>query len=259
MTDEPSWDLYRTFAAVLREGSLSGAARSLGLTQPSVGRHIDALEMVVGADLFVRSQRGLSPTDRALAIKPYAELLASAAAALLRTASGDDGTVEGTVRITASEIVGTELLPPILALLRQSHPLLDIELVVTNAVEDLLRRQSDIAVRMVEPRQQALVARRIGVATLGLHANVAYLERRGVPRTLEDLRRYDVIGTDTETPAARRLARLPRVGSRERGIAHRQRRRTARHPSWRRDRRLPCGDRAAGSSSRLRPPGGVLV
>src|SRR5690348_2377290 len=100
MSDEPSWDLYRTFNSVLREGSLSGAARTLGLTQPSVARHIDALEQAVGASLFVRTPRGLSPTDAALELKPFAELLASTSAALLRTAEGRAGQVRGTVRIS---------------------------------------------------------------------------------------------------------------------------------------------------------------
>ena len=100
---EPSWDFYRTFLAVLNEGSLSGAARVLGLTQPTVGRHIDALEAAIGFQLFTRSQHGLSATPAALELRPHAETLSSAAASLLRTASGQGGTVKGTVRVSASE------------------------------------------------------------------------------------------------------------------------------------------------------------
>lgn len=91
MNSEPSWDLYRTLDAVLRTGSLSGAARLLPLTQPSISRHIDALEEAVARDLFVRTQRGLTPTAAALELRPYAELLASTSAALLRTAAGSAG------------------------------------------------------------------------------------------------------------------------------------------------------------------------
>ena len=206
----PDWDLYRTFAAVLREGSLSGAARKLGLTQPSVARHIDTLEAAVGTDLFVRSQRGLIPTDRALALQPYAETLISTTTAMLRMASGGADEVVGTVRVTASEVVGVEHLPPILARLRWKHPALSVELVLSNAVDDLLQRQADIAVRMIEPVQQALVARRVGAVTVGFHAHKDYLERRGTPASLADLAAHDLIGVDTETPAIRAvLSHLP--------------------------------------------------
>src|SRR5215472_2517080 len=110
----PEWSLYRSFLAVLRDRSLSGAARSLNLTQPTLARHIDALERRLGFELFTRSQHGLAPTEAALALVPYAENIASNAAALLRAASGIGSRVKGTVRITASEIVGSEILPPML-------------------------------------------------------------------------------------------------------------------------------------------------
>ena len=206
MKSEPDWNLYRTFLAVAKERSLSGAARSLGLTQPTVARHIEALEEALGANLFLRSQRGLAPTEAALDLKPYAETLASTAAALLRTATGRSGEVRGSVRITASEVVGVEHLPPVLTRLRQRHPGLVIELVLSNAVDDLLQRQADIAVRMVEPTQEALIARRLPPVVLGLHARRSYLERRGTPTAIGDLANHDLIGFDQETPAIRAIA-----------------------------------------------------
>ena len=206
MKSEPDWNLYRTFLAVAKERSLSGAARSLGLTQPTVARHIEALEEALGANLFLRSQRGLAPTEAALDLKPYAETLASTAAALLRTATGRSGEVHGSVRITASEVVGVEHLPPILTRLRQRHPGLVIELVLSNALDDLLQRQADIAVRMVEPTQEALIARRLPPVVLGLHARRSYLERRGTPTAIGDLANHDLIGFDQETPAIRAIA-----------------------------------------------------
>jgi DNA-binding transcriptional LysR family regulator len=210
MDNEPSWDLLRTFAAVMQEGSLSGAARSLGIAQPSVSRHIDELERSLAAKLFVRSQRGLSPTDRALAIAPYAEALSATATALLRAASAPPDAVAGTVRVTASQAVAVGHLPPILAALRREHPRLSIELVPSDALDDLLARRADIAVRMVDPVQQALVARRVGSVTLGLYASQEYLARRGVPGSLEDLAGHDLIGPDTPTPFVRAvLAKLP--------------------------------------------------
>ncbi|WP_119679410.1 LysR family transcriptional regulator [Indioceanicola profundi] len=207
---DPSWDLYRSFLAVLREGSLSGAARALNLTQPTIARHVAMLEDAVGCTLFLRSQRGLAATQAALELQPYAEALAATAAALVRAASGQGDAVRGTVRVTASEVVGAEVLPPILTTLHELHPGLVVELVLSNEVEDILQRDADIAVRMVEPVQQALVVRRIGDIPLGLHAHPAYLARRGTPRTLEELEHHSLIGFDRETPAIRNvLRRMP--------------------------------------------------
>ncbi len=202
---DPDWDLYRTFLAVLRAGSLSAAARDLDLAQPTVARHIESLEAALGLQLFVRSPRGLLPSETALELRPYAEGLAATAAALLRTASGQGGEVRGTVRVSASEVVGVEVLPPILADLHRRHPALEIELALSNTVEDLLRRDADIAVRMVEPAQGALVARKIGRIPLGLHAREDYLQRRGMPASLDDLAQHSLIGFDRPTPAIRSL------------------------------------------------------
>ncbi len=207
MSIDPSWDLYRTFNAVLREGSLSAAARTLGITQPSVSRHIAALEGAVGATLFMRTPRGLSPTDAANELRPYTESLAATSSALLRAASGTAGEVRGTVRISASEIVGTEHLPPILSRLRERHRDLSFEVLLSNAVDDLLQRKADIAVRMVRPEQQALIARRVGILPTGFHAHRDYLARRGTPRTLAQLSQHDLIGYDTETPSVRAVLR----------------------------------------------------
>jgi len=202
---EPDWSLYRSFLAVLREGSLSGAARTLGLTQPTLARHIEALEEAVGFKLFTRSQQGLAATEGALELKPYAESLAATTAAMMRVASGQGRTIKGTVRVSASEIIGAEVLPAIFSSLREQHPQLEIELVLSNAVDNLLRRDADIAVRMVEPAQEALVVKRLGSVTLGLHAHRRYLARAGAPRNLKDLRDHSLIGFDRETPEIRSM------------------------------------------------------
>jgi DNA-binding transcriptional LysR family regulator len=203
MDHEPNWDLYRSFLAVLEAGSLSAAARELGLTQPTLGRHIDALEAALGYALFVRSQHGYLPTEQAMQLKPYALALAATASALLRAATGKLDEPRGTVRVTASEIVACELLPPILTRLQQEYPALHIELAVTNRAQDLLRREADIAVRMVRPAQEALVARRVGAIELGLHAHRDYLARRGTPATLADLPGHAIIGYDHENAFTR--------------------------------------------------------
>jgi DNA-binding transcriptional LysR family regulator len=206
-TSQPGWELYRSFLAVIRERSLSGAARALALTQPTIGRHIDALEEALGLALFTRSQAGLDATEGAIALIPHAEAMASAAEALQRVASGAADDDRGTVRITASEMVGTEVLPECLAAFREAHPRVAIELVLSNRSQDLLRREADIAVRMVRPTQDALLARKIGVINLGLHAHPRYVKTHGVPRDAEELARHPLIGFD-KVPSVRRIDKL---------------------------------------------------
>ena len=184
--------------AVIREGSLSGAARSLGLTQPTVGRHVDALESALGLSLFVRGQRGLAPTDAAIDLMPHAEAMEAAAAALERTVAGETGDDTGTVRVTASEIVGCGVLPRLLAPFRAEHPHIAIELVTSNRVSNLLTREADIAVRMTRPEQLALVAKRVGEVELGLYAHRDYVARRGMPARVEELQQHSVVGFDTD-------------------------------------------------------------
>jgi DNA-binding transcriptional LysR family regulator len=194
----PSWDELRTFVEVSRDGSLSGAARRLGLTQPTVGRHIDALEAALGLTLFTRSPRGLTPTPAALALEPHVEAMATAAAALGRAASGEAAADRGAVRVTASDVIGCEVLPPILAAFHAAHPGIAIELALSNRTADLARGDADIAVRMVRPTQSGLVARRIGASRIGLYAHRDYLARFGEPRSLADLASHCVIGFDRD-------------------------------------------------------------
>jgi DNA-binding transcriptional LysR family regulator len=208
---ESDWSHYRALLAVLREGSLSGAARALGLAQPTLGRQIGELEQSLGAALFLRSPRGLAPTDTARDIAPHAEAMAAAAGAMKRAASGGAGDATGVVRVTASEIVGAEVLPPLLAEFRRAHPGIKIELALSNRVEDLSRGEADIAVRMARPSQQALVARRVGSVGLGLYAHRRYLESAPPIPTLEALASaHALIGFDRETPFLRAfLERMP--------------------------------------------------
>ncbi|HEX5648881.1 MAG TPA: LysR family transcriptional regulator [Steroidobacteraceae bacterium] len=215
MRKEVGWELYRSFLGVLSEGSLSGAARLLGITQPTVGRHISALETSLGFALFTRSQAGLLPTEAALSLRTYAEAMSSTAAALQRAAASQGAGVKGTVRVSASEVVGAELLPPILGEIRDQHPELTIELVLTNRVQDLLRREADIAVRMTPPRQGALVAKRVDPVTLGLHAHRSYLALRGTPRNSAELERHSLIGFDVETPFLRAARKALPMWTRE--------------------------------------------
>jgi DNA-binding transcriptional LysR family regulator len=213
---EPAWDLYRSFLAVLRLGSLSAAARSLGLTQPTVGRHITSLQRALGGRaLFTRSQIGLLPTDAAHKLRPHAENMAAAAAAFVRTGSANVEETGGVVRLAAPDVLGVEVLPGILSDFRAEFPAIVIELSLSNQIADLLRRDADIAVRMVRPQQKALLAKRVGKVALMFYAHRRYLERHGYPDSLEDLPRHTLIGFDRNLPPANFLKTLPLPVTRE--------------------------------------------
>jgi len=195
---EPSWDELRSFQAVLRDRSLSGAARRLGMTQPTLGRHIESLEEALGVALFTRSPRGLTPTGAALNIASHVDDMAAASAALVRAATGEIAPDQGVVRVTASEVIGCEVLPPLLASFRAANPGLVIELALNNRNEDLSRRDADIAVRMGRPTQNNLVAQRIGETRIGLFAHRSYLDAFGAPTNPEDLKAHRLIGYDQD-------------------------------------------------------------
>ena len=191
------WNALRVFAETARRGSLSAAARALGISQPTAGRSVKALEQSLGLDLFLRSPRGLELTDSGAELLEQASAMSRAAARLSLIAEGRSEAVAGTVRITASQVVANYTLPPVIAALRRAEPDIDIELVSSNATDNLLRREADIAVRMYRPTQSGVIARKVCDVPIGAFAGTGYLARAGVPRTIADLEQHDVIGYDT--------------------------------------------------------------
>jgi DNA-binding transcriptional LysR family regulator len=190
------WTLIRSFLAVVEGGSLSAAAKAIGATQPTLSRHIRELETALGVILFTRSAQGLDPTNAALGLVEDARAMGAAAEALNLKAQGRSQHLFGTVRITASVIVANLMLPPILAALRQAEPSIQIEIVASDINQNLMRRDADIAIRMADPTQNALIARKLGDTPIGLFATRAYFDRRGRIATKEDLRHHDLIGLD---------------------------------------------------------------
>jgi DNA-binding transcriptional LysR family regulator len=202
MSDD--WERHRAFLAVLREGSLSGGARRLALAQPTVRRRIADLEAGLGVALFTRAPDGLVPTEAALAMRRHAEAMEIAASAFARGATqGSD--IAGLVRVSASEVIAVEVLPAILGDLRRRHPRLVVALSPTNRNEDLLRREADVAVRMVRPEQGALVARRIGDIELGLHVRADLIAGRLAPATLEEVVGFGLIGVENDNAVIRAM------------------------------------------------------
>jgi DNA-binding transcriptional LysR family regulator len=202
------WSLMRSFLAVVESGSLLGAARQLGVSQPTLGRHVAELERQLGTSLFERTGRGLIATAAARAIADQARAMADNAAAIGRTLTGQSKQLSGSVRITASQTVATYLLPELLARFRERETGIAIDIIASNAVSNLLRREADIAVRMLRPAQSSLVARRVGEVQIGAYARKDYLRRRGVPGRPGEMLRHDLIGLDRDESIIRAFAAL---------------------------------------------------
>jgi DNA-binding transcriptional LysR family regulator len=191
------WNRARAFLVTAEEGSLSAAARALGMTQPTLGRQVDALEAELGVVLFERAGRGLVLTPSGLELLDHVREMGSAAGRVSLAASGQAQTIEGPICITASEIEASYLLPPIIARLRREAPGITIEIVASNATVDLRRREADIAIRSYRPEHPELIARKIGDNPARFYAAPDYLRSIGNPRVAEDLSRADFIGFDS--------------------------------------------------------------
>ena len=196
------WTLVRSLLAVLDAGRLMGAARKLGAQQPTLSRHIAQL----GGALFERTGRGVTATSLGLSIAEPACHMAAGADSLSRALAGQRSATSGTVRVSTSEVAAVYLLPPIIAQLRLAEPGIAIELVAANGVTNLLRREADIAVRMLRPEQSSLVARKLGEIELVAAAHSSYPARAGWPRTPADWAQHQLIGYDVDDTILRGFA-----------------------------------------------------
>lgn len=188
------WNRARAFLVTAEEGSLSAAARALGMTQPTLGRQVDALEEELGLVLFERSGRGLILTPSGAELLEQVRRMGDAATGVSLTASGQAQSFEGKIRITASEIEALTLLPPIIAKLRRVAPGIGVEILGSNTTADLRRREADIAIRSFRPTEPELIAKKIRENTAHVFASTEYLERIGRPRTVEQVNKADFIG-----------------------------------------------------------------
>jgi DNA-binding transcriptional LysR family regulator len=209
------WTLLQSFSAVVETGSLSGAARNLGQSQPTIGRHVKQLESALGVDLFTRAPRGLVPTAAGLEIADMTRDMQSAATRLRLIADGKAGNLSGTVRITASVVTSHFILPRIVADLRQAMPEIQIDLVPSDTTENLIFREADIAVRMYRPSQLDVITKHICDQPMAVYAAKSYLDRMGRPETLEDAARLDFVGFDKSDLIIRVMTNLGLEASRD--------------------------------------------
>ena len=190
------WNRAKAFLVTAEEGSLSAAARALGMAQPTLGRQVDALEEELGVILFERVGRGFSLTPSGLELLDHVRAMGEAANRVSLTAAGQAQSIEGTIRIAASEIHAAVLLPPIVAKLRRAEPGLHVELVASTKASDLKRREADIAIRNFQPTEPDLIAKKIRDVPARLYATPSYLKRIGNPKLPYDLRQADFISID---------------------------------------------------------------
>ncbi len=188
------WSRLRAFLATAQTGSLSAAARSLGLTQPTLGRQVSALEEELGLTLFERSGRALRLTDAGQDLLADAKAMGDAANRIALIAEGRAHSLEGVVRVTASDMSSTYVLPDILVRLRSMAPRLRVDVIAANDIRDILAREADIAIRHVRPTEPDLIARLIADAPAHLYASRDYLNARGTPINADDLSSHDFVG-----------------------------------------------------------------
>lgn len=192
------WHLLQSFCAISEAGSLAAAAKASESSQPTLSRHLAQLEALLGTRLFFRTPAGLTLTPEGAAVQTHAEAMAEAAAQVSFTGA-QTREIGGTVRITASQIAATFLLPPMLAQLHAAHPALSLELVASDLTDNLLRREADLAVRMYRPTQSDLIAKKVTELPVGIYVARSYVERHGLPQSPEDLTRHTLIGYDRST------------------------------------------------------------
>lgn len=194
--DDLDWNQLKAFLETAQTGSLSAAARKLGLTQPTLSRQVAAIERRMGVTLFERVGKAMVLTPTGQDLLAHARAMGAAAAALGLAASGRSQAVGGVVSVSASDAVATYLLPPLLHQLRAQAPGIAVEVISSNAVSDLLRREADIAIRHVQPAQPELIARRVREARASFYAAEAWVRVHGHPRRAQDAAHLPFVGLD---------------------------------------------------------------
>jgi len=188
------WNQARAFLATVEEGSLSAAARALGQTQPTLGRQVTALEEHLNIVLFERMGRSLVLTQSGIELLDHVRAMSEAANRISLAASGQSQTIEGLVRITASEVLSAYLLPTAMKKLHEIAPLMEIDVVATSDIRDLQLREADIAIRHKRPEQGDLIARLVNEGTAHFYASKSYLDQHGRPGCFDEMSDHAFVG-----------------------------------------------------------------
>ena len=191
-----SWNLIHSFLQVVQFGSLSSAARTLGVSQPKLTRDIQSLEAQTKLNLFKRTTKGLQLTSSGKSLVDSAQKMNEYALMFNRKVQGSSMQLKGNVRISANEIIGLFVLPAAIAAFKQLHPAVSIEVLITNKVSSISKREADIALRMFRPSQVDLVAKRLPDMKLGFFAHELYIQQFGLLTGIEDFKKHTIIGYD---------------------------------------------------------------
>lgn len=208
------WDDLRYFLAVAREGSLSAAAHALGVTQPTVGRRMTALQRRLGAKLFSPTATGQLLSSSGRRLLPHAERMEVEGLAAERATSGRDAGLRGRVRVTASEWLIGAVLGPMLRPFIALHPELELELVADVRHLSLPRGEADVAIRPSRFEQQEVIQREVAVVAFGLYASDGYLLERGTPDFAEQCAGHRLIAMSESLTKVPDVAWLPQVAAR---------------------------------------------
>ncbi|ASP40821.1 LysR family transcriptional regulator [Bacterioplanes sanyensis] len=200
------WNQVRAFVVAAEEGSLSAAARALQQTQPTLSRQVTALEQALGVTLFERGHRQLQLTSAGVELLQHARSMAEQANRMALAASGQSQAIEGRVCITATELLATYHLPKILSRLREQAPGIQVDVVASDQLRDLLRREADIAIRHAEPQQPEVIARRLGNLKGRIYADYSVIAAQGMPQSFDDLAGQLFIGVDDSAAMLEYLA-----------------------------------------------------
>jgi DNA-binding transcriptional LysR family regulator len=194
--DTLDWNQLKAFLETAETGSLSAAARKLGLTQPTLSRQVAAIEQRMGVTLFERVGKAMALTPTGLDLLEHARAMGASAEALRLAATGRSQAVGGVVSVSATDAMATYLLPPLVRHLREKEPGITIEVICTDALSDLLRREADIAIRHVKPEQPELIARLIREAAANFYASEDWVGVHGHPRLAEEAAHLPFVGAD---------------------------------------------------------------
>jgi DNA-binding transcriptional LysR family regulator len=208
MSNVIDWPMLRAILAVAEEGTMTGAARVLGTSQPTVSRLIRAAEEVAGDYLFFRDETGFTPSPFCDTLIAEAREIRESLSRVSLQVAGEQPSAEGRVRITASVYVTTHILPPILAAIRTKHPAIKLDVVATDSTENLLFHEADIALRMYRPTQLDTVTKHLGDLPLGLYASRSFVEAHGMPSSVDDLRDFGMVGYDRDDRIIRAMREM---------------------------------------------------
>lgn len=203
------WNQVRAFLATVEEGSLSAAARALGSTQPTLSRQVTGLEESLGILLFERGPRSMVLTSAGIDLVDHVRAMGEAASRISLSASGHSQTVDGKVSISATETTAAYSIPPMLETLRERAPNIRIEIISSNVIDNIIRRDADIAVRHGPPEHSDLIGKHIGDSVVHLYGARHYLDLFGYPATVNDLPAHSLIG---QTPLQANITSLKALG-----------------------------------------------